>query len=353
MRLALLQQAGQFEYLKVLNDVGFFSLQVPLSFDRSLIRRDARIEFWRAYPGGALRLEQVGLLRRAQFATDAGGKTSIVLSGPDLNHLIKRRYVLYYAGASQAVAANEYADNLCKRLIRENHGSSATETARDWTSLGLSVAANTSSAQQVSLAFHYENVLAVCQEAAEASRQKGTALYFGVVPLSPASFEFQTKTGQWGYDRTLAGLQGTLAREFGNLAEPSLDLDWFDEVTHMTALGKGQGAAQQVRSAQDDGRLQASVWGRIEGVKNASGAEDSTTVTDAAKAGLEAARPHTRFRGRIVQTAGFVYGRDWDFGDRFTWQYEDQGGYGVARSLRVSVAGDGKESIEARLETEE
>lgn len=352
VRMALLSQVGAFDYVKVLNDVGNFSLSLPASFDLSLIRRDARIEFWRAYPGGKLYLDQIGLLRQAWYATQ-NGKTTFKVGGPDLNHLIKRRHVLYYEGAAQALAEAEYADDLCKRLVRENHGASATDTDRSMANAGLSVAANLSAAQQVSLAFHYQNVLNVCQDAAEASRQKGTSLYFGIVPLSPVLFEFRTKTSTWGHDRTIAGLQGLLSLDSGNLADPELDQDWQDEITHMTALGKGEGAAQQVRDAEDSARIGASVFGRIEGVTNASGADNSTAVTDAAQSGLEKNRGRRRFKGRLVATHGFVYGRDWGFGDLLAWRYLGFGGAGIVRSVRVSVDGNGKEIVEARLETEE
>lgn len=352
VRQALISQVGEFEYLKVLNDVGFFSLMVPLSFNRSLIRRDARIEIWRAFPGGPLTLDLLGFLRRYRYKTDSQGVTRIALEGPDQNYTLKRRDILYYAGSSQAIATAEYADNLQKRLVRENLGASATDTARNLASLGLTVAADLSAAQQVTMAFHYKNLLDVCQEAAEASQQKGTQLYFGIVPLSPTALEFQTKINQWGFDRTTVGNQGILGIEFGNLAEPELEVDWFDEITHVTALGRAEGAAQVTRTAEDTARSGASLWNRNEGIVNAGSELTGNGVQDKAKAELERQRPHRRFSGRIVQTRGFIYGRDWGLGDKLGWTYLNEQGTGPVRSVSVRVDGKRKETIDARLETE-
>jgi hypothetical protein len=348
VRQALVSQVSGFEYVKVLNNVGYFRLNVTLSFNRALIRRDARIEFWRAYPGGKLTLDSLGFLRGYRYKTDRSGVTTITLEGPDQNHLLKRRRVLYAADSSQTKATAEKADDLIKRLVDENLGASAG-AGRDWSSLGLSVAPDVSAAAQVTMGFAYDNVLDVCLEAAEASRQKGTPLYFGITP----ELLFMTKTGVWGYDRSGSGNGGVLGLEFGNLAEPELMVDWNDEITHVTAGGQGEESSRVTQTAQDDARLNASLWNRIEGWKDARNEKTTNGVLDAAKAELERGRPLRRFRGRIVQTKGFVYGRDWGFGDGLNWSYLGQQGTGIVRMVKVGVNGQGKETIDARLETEE
>jgi hypothetical protein len=355
LRLALLSRVSSFEYVKVLNDIGQFQLLIPLSaFDVSLLRRDARIEIWRSFPGGALYLDFLGFLRFYRFATDRRGVTRIALSGPDLNHLLKRRIVMPTDGGVTLTSEGAApADDLCKQVVREQT-SRTPFVGEGYDQLGLSVAPDLGDGATVSHKFAYKNVLSVCQDVAEMSRAQGTPLYFGIRPLSPAAFEFQTKINQWGFDRTPVGLQGTLGLEFGNLAEPELEVDWQDEITSITAGGQGEGLARQIREANDVERAGASLWNWIEAFKDARGQGlDSATVLAAARAELERGRPRRRFKGRIVQTKGFVYGRDWGHGDKLAWSYQAQQGTGIVRSVHVNVNGKGKETIDARLEVED
>ena len=350
-RLASLNQASSFSYQKVLNDVGAFEIAVPFrTFNRSLIRRDARIEFWRRSINGPLKLDFVGLLRGYEPSTDNSGKTTIVLRGSDLNHLLKRRFVEYDSGTSYATADNEDAGDLMRRIVRENLGSSTTDSDRDWSDY-ITVESDLTDSTNVNLTYDWKNVLRTLHDIVEIGQKNDVPLWFYINPISPDDWVFQVRINQFGLDRTDDGNQVTVGLEFGNLGQSSRSVDWQDEKTHITAIGGGAGSARATQTATDSTRLNASIFNRIEGVKmqNVTWLYE---LSDLAESELETNRPVDRSIGQLIQTRGFIYGTHWNFGDKLGWTYLGQQNNGVVRMVTVKVDANGRETIDARLETE-
>jgi len=350
-RLITLNNTSGFRLIKRLNRPGYFAIDLPLSFDRTLIRRDARVEIWRKDFAGKLDLEFLGLLRQFKYKTDRSGNTKITISGPDLNDLLNRRHVLYLTGSSEATASAKEADDLLKRIVDENMGGSATDADRDFTATGeLTIQGDLTAGPTITRTLSFKNVLDLCQDIAEASRQKGTNLYFGIVPHTPKNWEFITRTGQWGQDRTIVGNQGVIGLEFGNLSDPQYEVDWNGEITNVTGLGQGEGAGRNTQEIEDATRVKASRFNRIEAVKDARRESAAAGIQDAAREVLESNRPRRRFRGRIVQTKAFVYGRDWGHGDKLSWTYLGEQGDAFVQLIDIRVNGKGEEKVSARLE---
>ena len=56
--------AVSFEYTQALNNVGWFKLELPGGFDRTVLRKDNRVVFWRKPVGGAGYIAFMGFIRK-------------------------------------------------------------------------------------------------------------------------------------------------------------------------------------------------------------------------------------------------------------------------------------------------
>jgi hypothetical protein len=356
-RLLLLDEAVDFSYTRSANNAGSFTLTLAGDFDRTMIQLDGLVEFWRAAEGGALRLMFLGMARRFTWSDDQDGQATLEVSGPGINQLLSRRIVAYAAGSAQAEKTDQ-ADDMMKAIVAENLGSSATDTDRDWSGIGLSVAADLAAGPSITKAFSRRNVLAVLKEIAEISSQNGTELYFDLEPGfgsdGKLTVMFTTHTGQPGIDRTAeAGAPVYFGHAWGNLAEPRLVEDYSSELTVVYAGGQGVEEGRTVAEVEDTARSGASAWGRIEGWKDSRNETTADAVEDDAQALLNESKPTLSFSGKLLDSPQARYGIDWNWGDRVTCEYRGYQFDGLVRVVSVAVGSDGQEEINAKFETGE
>lgn len=353
---ATANQVVSFSYTEVLNNIGRFSLKLPGSFDRRILRKDNRVVIWRKPPGGARKLAFMGFIRKPATRTDANGNTTREAAGYDLNYLLSGRVVAYYAGHARAEQSDQ-ADDLMKSFVDENLGAAALSgSGRKVTaaisSTYFSVEADAALGVSQTKAASYRKVLDVLREIADAARTDGTEVNFKVVPTDIDSFQFQTRTGQWGRDRTAgsgSGLVFSLTR--GNLAGPiELLEDATDEINRAFALGQGEGANREIQYAEDTARINASLFAVREGKIDARQFSTAAGVLDAANSLLIKGRPVNTFTARLLSVAGSVYGKDWGFGDRITIDYDDRQFDALVRAVTVSVDENGAETLDTTLE---
>lgn len=354
-RLSLLNKSVvEFWLSRVLNDIGEFQTVLRGNFDQSLLLEDGLIEFWRAPAGGALRWVGVGKVRKILFSDNENGKEIITVSGPDGIDLLQTRIVAYAAGSAQAEKTGP-ADDLLKAIVRENMGSMATDSVRNLTELGLSVAADLGLAPSVTKAFAHKPVLSVLQEISAASREKGTGLYFDVVPSDlpngAVTFEFRTYTGQRGVDRSSNSNNPIyFGKKWKNLTNPVLEYDYLNEWNYVYAGGQGEGAGRKIIEVLDAGRIGNSPWNRREKFVDARNEMTDPGVTARGQSELSAGRPRVRFSGDLLDSRTARYGIDWEFGDRASIEYQGRQIDGMIRTVRLGKAKDGVEIIEARIE---
>ncbi len=348
-RLKTLDNVGPFSYAMVAHDVGVCSLLLPDGFDTTLLDCDRRIEIWRAPTGGALQLERVYMLRKLVYQTNDKGRQSIQVTGLDGNYFLAGRIVGYASGSTQSTQTGP-ADDILKQIVRDNLGASAA-AARQISA--LSVQANLGGGPTITKSFAYREVLKALQDIVDAAWAAGTKAWFDVAPVTPTMWEFQTRTGQLGQDHTYPnGVNPVmLSIELGNLRDAMLEQDWSQEVTYVYAGGQGEGSGRQVIEVQDAARLGRSAFGRREAFKDARNESTTNGVTAAANNALADGRPRLRFSGSIADTEGTRYGLHWRFGDKVTAVYAGQQFDCVVRAVKVSVDGNGKETVEAKLET--
>ncbi len=363
-RIAQMTNTEGFEYAIVMHDVGVCRITLPgikswlpLAMDMrglqtAMLATDMRLEIWRQPTGGALALERVYLLRRAISQVDASGRSSVVLSGVDGNDLLRRRIVAYAAGSAEARMSGE-VDDLCKTIVRQNLGVDAA-VARQIDSAYFTVETDMSAGPSLTRSFSWRTVLTVLQDLAQAAQAAGTAIYWHVADIEPTRWQFCTRIGQPGQDHTYPNGQSPVlfGLEYGNLAEPSLDEDYTDEVTYVYAGGQGEGSDRNIQTAEEVPRSTRSLYGRREAFSDARNEESDAGVLAAARGRLSGGRPRRRFTARLVDAPSTRYGTHWRWGDKLTAIYEDQSYDAIVRAIRVRVDGSGHETIDARLDME-
>src|SRR6185503_18971803 len=88
-RIAQLTTGTTFQGSRVVNGIGWFAMNMPLSFDINLIQPDRMIQLWRQPSGGVMSLWNVYFLRKWVFSTQ-GSQEVVTLEGPDKNDLLRR-----------------------------------------------------------------------------------------------------------------------------------------------------------------------------------------------------------------------------------------------------------------------
>ena len=348
VRIAQLDQWLKLGYARVVNDIGTLVLELDPDSDASMFQRDSRLGVWR---NGALDTECVWFVRKVKRVLAASGERRLRVTAYSANELLRRRIVAYNAGSAQA-QKSDYADDMMKEVVAENLGASATDTDRRWSTY-LTIAGDLSAGQDIDKAFSRRNVLTVLQELADASAEAGTNLYFDIVTPTPGALVFATYTGQRGDDRTIAtGAPVLFSPELGNLADGELEEDYANEVTVVYAAGKGEGDEREVVEVEDTARSGASLFNRIEALRDARNAETTAELTAEGNGFLKAGRPRLLVGGSIVDTPQCRYGVEWKWGDKVTVQFEGRQFDAHINSIQVAIS-DGNETIKAILKTED
>lgn len=361
-RLAILDLAGGFTYTWAANNRGFFSITLPVGFDRTLLAKDRRVYFWRKPVGGALKIDFEGFIRIIETGTDGAGNIRRRIQGYGLNYLLSGRYAAYPEGHDAVVSTAAPADDILKHVARRNVGTSATvaigrKASGVINATYFSVPDNQGLGPVLSQAFSYKNVLDVCREICDASRQAGTELYFEIVPAiedgDTHTVEFRTYIGQPGKDLTSDAAGGglTFGLDFNNMADPILIEDATDEVNR----AYGMGLDAQVETSDDVTRQTASIWALREGLVPAMMADTAAAILDAADAAVTNGRPKTMMTAKLLSVDGYRYGKDWWRGDRVAISFDDRQGDALVRGVKVSVDelenGTSQETIDCVVET--
>jgi hypothetical protein len=352
-RLRLMDTTTGFSYVKTANKAGSWRINLPGTFGTEQLVKDNMIAIYRRTAAGALRLEQAGFLRGIDLFDDTSGSAQISIYGPDFNSLLTGRIVAYDAGSDEA-AKSDFADDMIKEVVRENLGSSATDTDRDWSGNGFSVEVDFGLGASIDKRFSRDNVLEVCAAIAEASTQNGTRVYFHCVPefqRDSVNIQLRTFIGQIGQDRT-AGTSEQLvfAPEYGNLSSPRLTTDWRKEKSVIYVGGQGLLSDRTVVEVSDTTLISSSPWGRRERFVNAVNDKSTNELTARGEESLEKHRALRKFSGNLMSVPGSFYGIDWEWGDRVTISYQDVQLNVNVDKVQVSVAQDGTETVTARQE---
>jgi len=342
--------------------IGSFRLGLPVTFDTGLLRTDRldrMFQLWRAPAGGRLSLWRVYFVRWWRYET-IGARQTLVIGGPDVNDLLRRRNVIAYAGSEEA-GKTDFADDMAKEIVTESIADGVEPVpdagTRVWAD--LSIAPDLGNGPTITKAFAFKKLLTeagwgVLAEIKKASREAGTEIFFDIVPSvvtgSSINFEFRTYTGQPGSD---VSNRVVFDQQRGNLQAPFLEYDFTRELNYVYGAGQGEGAARNVQQEYDAARYGSSQWARIEAVADARNQTSDNGVREAARALLEQGRPERRFGDSPVDTLGTRFGVDWNFGDRVRARYRGQEFDTIIRAVSIGLDDRGRETIGARLDFRE
>ena len=353
--LTQLEGFSSLDYTRIVNSVGSLVTIIPEIYDQYLfsgtdIIRDNRIEVYRRIGGGSFYrdMETQWLVVKGNKILNERGERLTKITCVDLMQLLNRRIVAYNSGAAQA-SKTDQSDDMMKAIVRENFGSLATDTDRDWSAY-LSVEADFGLGQSISKSFSRRKVLRVLNELANASYQAGTYIAFDIVATSQTAMLFRTFSGQRGIDRRHpSGINPLiLSPEFGNLAGVDRGYDHTNEITYAYAGGQGEGASRLIRTASDTTRINQSPFGRIEGFADARTTGDPVQVLDEARSLVKGGVPANTFAGKIVDGVSTIYGLHYGFGDIVTANFEGESIDCYVDKIRVRVTQDG-ESVDSQL----
>ena len=350
-RLQLLAGIGKFGVGRTLNGVGAWYINLPADFDMSLVALDNLVEFWRAPENGPLSLFAAGFIKRRERTT-----RTRYISGPDQMDILQTRIVAYEAGSAYAEKTDEY-DDMMKAIMRQNFGSSSTDTARSLAAYNLTTQADTSLAPSGTLGFSWSNCLDVLQKIAQASYEAGTELYFDLVPVVQSDqslgFDFQTYINQPGQDRR-EGTQNPMffGEKYGNLLDGLITEDARDEINYIYIGGEGIESDRVIEEVSNSSRISRSPWNRREGFVNYSNTGDTDILVSAGYAELVDRMPRKRFSGRLIDTPRSRFGVDWGLGFRVTCDHDGEQFDALIKQVDIEVD-QADERINAQIEVEE
>lgn len=355
-KISYIPNASSFSYVMVLGDVGVVQFDTPLrGLGHEANVPDRRIHIYRQADGAAQRLEIVAFLDKFTYAHNRDGLGQFGAGASDLNVLLKRRIVAYNSGNAKSLFSGSFTSNQMRLVSRHNNGPTADNADRDITAVGYSSAEAIGAGPAINKQAAWKNCLELLQDMQAFSKQGGAEVFFAVVPTSETTMQFQTYASQPGADRTLATGKTPVvfSLQRGNLLNPSLTYDYSNEANYIYAGGKGQEDQRNVQEASDATSIGRSPFARKEKFVSAiSGVLDNSDdqVLAKAKDALEKSRARVNLTGTIISTASTAYGKDWFFGDKVTIDYAGFQFDTIIRAVSVSVDGDGRETVSARVE---
>ncbi len=317
VRMLELDNVTRVKYARAANQIGRLVLDVPFRADlpRSALRRDMGVILEQ---DGDLVLDTRWLLLGAMLKDAPSGQV-MSLTCVDGIDLLRRRIIDYDAGSSQAQKTG-YLDNVLKALVRENLGSSASDTDRRLSTGVFQVQADVSGSIAISdtIFVHRRNLLQACQDIAKRAAQTGQYLSFDVV-WTGTMYEFRTYAGWRGSDRRQSGVNPiTLSLGNGSLSEITEDTDWEPEVSRMVVTASGAPNVETVVRVTSTSRASQSPFSYTEDTINASygSTGDSSWATTLGYMGLRDRRARQVYTAKANPDAvGFQYGVQYQYGD--------------------------------------
>lgn len=351
-RLGIADGFIRLSYTLTQNTPGALTLTLPASSSailNGITNTDTRLYLWR---DSRLEGETCWLVRSARYFTDSDGARFYEVKAVSALELLARRIVPYADGTAQATKTAD-ADDMIKAVVRENLGSSAAAARQI---AGLSVQSDHSLGPTLTQSFQYTNVLRVCQDIADATKDTATAsewTYFDIVVTDwqSGALEFRTYVGSRGINHgSSSELPIVFSDGAGTLVEAEREYDHHDEITYVYGVRQGDPYGTFASDSGDTTRLKTSSLNRREAFVEVP--EGFTTITaDELLPTLAEGRPRLRFRANLQDLPGLRYGLQWNNGDIVSATFGGITNDYRIDSVTVTVEG-GRETIDASLEAD-
>ncbi len=351
--IGTLQAFESLSLVRTENEVGALVFTLPSKgFTPHSFDNWQYLEVWRE-KGGVLKLfeETAYFVQDFEFYSK-GGQHLVAVYAKDANSLLDTRIVADPPGGARA-ELESYADNIMKAIVR-NELTDAHGTSPERIIPGVSVQANVGQSVQLYRGVGWQNVLAAVQDVSQSATEKGTYTVFDMVRTGVGLFEFRTYIGQRGADhRWTSGDVRLVGEIYGNLEDPKLGTYHGEERNYVYCGGKGEGAERYIKQVSDPARIgQGFPWNRKELFVDARNQDTNDQVESDAYAALGEHKPKIVMTGKLIDTPGMQYGRDYGFGDVVSVE-----AYGTTidchvASVAINYRADGGETIDISLRGE-
>ena len=315
--IATFNEWASLDYGRSKNEVGVLDLSLPAHFVPGLPIIDGKLEVYRQVGAGGFYLDgdTQWLIRKFEFGGTENDPV-LTIQAFDLNHMLTRREIEYSA---DTVFTNKTAelDDMMKEIVDQNAGLSATVAARDMSPY-LQIQPDFTLAPSATKAFSWRKMLSVLQELATISLENGTWLSFDIVKITNLVSEFQTFVNQRGADLTDTV---TVSQENGSLTNAKLIFDYSNEITEVTAAGRGEGIDRFTVSVTDAVRAALSPINRVESYINAAQTSLSDSLQSEAEEVLKQGRPKIILEGQLADTKDIQFGVHYNYGDKLTAEH--------------------------------
>lgn len=332
---------------RVVNDIGKLAFSLPYCprFSESL-EKGQQLTLWR---NGNQQFNTRYLIQDWRPVTRGNAKLLEVMA-VDLNWLASTRIIAYAAKSAQAEKTAP-VDDLMKAVMRENFGDLAPT---DRQIEGLHIMPDEGQGESITKGFAWRNVLTVLQELADGTQNDPTRIFWDLHGETVGNVIFNTYAGFIGEDRRASSPNFVpVGEQFGNLKEASVTWLTSGEATAVYAGGQGTETDRYVATAIDDKRIEKSApFGRVEVFHDARNTDNNANVDEEARQKLSEKRPKIKLEGQLAQTEGFLFDRDFRWGDYLTVEAKGITMDCHTSAIGVSVNSNGEERIDVRLEGE-
>lgn len=303
---------------RALNTVGTGKLVLPDEFPMDFWQRDMRFKIYRRMGSGPRYLLGNTVWLTRKFRRSISGKFWEIDIRDSLD-LLSRHVVAYknetvYAEKTIVNGNNDEADNLMKAFVRENYGNLAVDTTRDLSDYFI-VEEDKSLGQIVEKSASYQEVFGVLTALANDSAERGTKLYFDLMPDASDKLIFRVFKNKLGQDRTSGSGAAHFGPQFNNLTDILVEWDYTDEYTVVYVGGMGEGAARLVEEETDPTRILKSPFGRRETFLDVNDVDVATVLEEEGKSHLWKHTPRLRLNATAVDTPALQFGRNYFYGD--------------------------------------
>lgn len=308
-KTALFTTWQQFQCRRVVNGVGGYVLVLGGTYDamialRALFALDTILEVWRHDKAQGIAKYKEGefLHQDSRIYQNTDGWRFISV-GVGFNGLLKRTHVQAPANTSQSIKSGK-AETVLKAFWDQELGSGAGSRAR----ADVTIQADGATGNTLTDVNGFNtNLLELSQAIARVGGGD-----FDLVGDGAGGMEARWYAGQRGTDRRD---QVLFATNYHNMRYPSWQRVNSGIVNSVLVMGQGEGADRERVLVEDATSIAASKWGRVEMARDARDLDDAGALVQRGQAEIERNRRLDTVGFEIVQTAGWLYGRDYFFGD--------------------------------------
>lgn len=346
-------------YSRVLNDYGTFTLTVNSSDDiwQHFGLTDMVVNIWRKNtPTSLFQLDASYFTRFwSQTEDEQDNIEYLIFAGYQLEHALDRRITRPDddpVAAGGFISRFDSGDIVMSDFVTYQMVSPVQDSARIFS--GLTVAPQTGGFSSAFQRRSYAKLMDVIKEVANKTQVDFEVIYTGDVEAETMAMEFRARV--IGTDRTFSNNYPTGAfllfdPRRGNMYSPVITVDRKKEMTYCYVTGQGAEDERVVFPVINSLEVGASIWNRIETVKDARNNEEGD-VDGYLSAGLEALND-----AKVETSFDFApdlkisrYNVEWFLGDRATAQYADY--MRDVRIKRVTIDLDDDETITIELHNE-